>query len=283
MSLTRSGDIFPRLWLFHLFSHFVAGTCGPSGPLLNSTPHSGNTLCNNTVCQTPLSVQHLTSRCAHIIVFRPLNSCLPLRHEKWRSSHPLSCPTTPHPPPRCCHSTLCHIDKTFFVLSCNIHLPAVVQVEIRAARTDCSLPLSLSLFFFPRKSSTGEGPREGELEDLHEDEPSWVLSRRQSFVFVLFSPTIFALNPFSPSTHFLSNLWNTIGVPFQHTGETQHFKSGKSLVLAFRLVYAQASFFSPQFPTRCPSPMWSLRAPSFGRHSSWPLNHLLFCLASVDR
>ena len=151
MSLTHPGDLFPRLWLFHLFSHFVAGTRGPSGPLLNSTPHSGNTLCNNTVCQTPLSVQHLTSRCAHIIVFRPLNSCLPLHHEKWRSSHPLSCPTIPHPPPCCCHSTLCHIDKAFFVLSFKINLPAVVQVEIRAARTDCSLPLSLSFFFFQKE------------------------------------------------------------------------------------------------------------------------------------
>lgn len=35
----------------------------------------------------------------------------------------------------------------------------------------------LSLF---RKASTGDGPREGELEDLHEDEPSsWVLLRAQ--------------------------------------------------------------------------------------------------------
>lgn len=41
--------------------------------------------------------------------------------------------------------------------------------NVHSALTITRFSLCLSYF---RKSSAGEGPREGELEDLHEDEPS---------------------------------------------------------------------------------------------------------------
>ena len=48
----------------------------------------------------------------------------------------------------------------------------------------CALSLSPSFISLFRKGSTGDGPREGELEDLHEDEPSsWVCRPQNSVPF----------------------------------------------------------------------------------------------------
>ena len=51
-------------------------------------------------------------------------------------------------------------------------LAAVDQLEFLKRTTDINFFLFRSFMSSFRKGSTGDGPREGELEDLHEDEPS---------------------------------------------------------------------------------------------------------------
>lgn len=103
-----------------------------------------------------------------------------------------------------------------------------------------SLSSCLSFVSSFRKGSTGDGPREGELEDLHEDEPSsWVFN---SFLFMSLSLN----SPLHPHISFSDTL---------QVHQPIHWRqSDMSLVLTFRLVHSDSLwfllyYFLPHFPS----------------------------------
>lgn len=146
-------------------------------------------------------------------------------------------------------------------------LSSVIQLKFiqRKCRLTC-FSLFLSLISSLRKGSTGDGPREGELEDLHEDEPSSWVSRQQSFVLnsILFTSLClkhWALTP--PSTHFLQ-ISDTLQTSHSvHWGNSQGFKSDTLLVLTFRLVLSGLLSFLLLF-----YPFLPHLAPNFHFHCS---------------
>lgn len=166
--------------------------------------------------------------------------------------------------PCCHHLMLCYIDKAFVFLTSIMWLkwaksfsgyPAafgdmkhllnsIKHVDLCPHcgctawnhRKNCSYWLLSPPAF--RKGSTGDGPREGELEDLHEDEPSsWVLMTLSSTELCLqLHPLYVPLLEPPLHPHVSSKTVTHHKRIILYTGETQGFKSDVSLVLTFRLV-----------------------------------------------
>lgn len=120
-------------------------------------------------------------------------------------------------------------------------MSSLAEMIERAAHWLLSLSLLLSLLCSLRKCSTGDGPREVELEDLREDEPSsWVLMTLPSTHLCLQPHPLHVSVPEPLCTHpvvqtFPSNQSHH-GRIILYTEETRGFQSDMSLVLKFRCV-----------------------------------------------